>query len=154
MSDEKKTYAGGAESRSCLKNSRIVTDVTTCSIYSCCWPSSKDTPAQPTSFTATHVLHSHTPAHSKSVPQTKWSKTTHFEILEPLQPSRHVVIGDAEVMGNQSAQVERLGWRAEESLVSSRCMLKHVWSTGANRFLDQSEISACTYIFICQLIYS
>lgn len=36
------------------------------------------------------------------------------EILEPLQPSRHAVIRDTELMGNQSAQVEWPGLRGGE----------------------------------------
>lgn len=64
------------------------------------------------------------------------------EILEPLQPSRHAVIRDTELMGNQSAQVEWPGsWWGEES-----CFFHLAWYLLLGALTTEPNLS--TYLFI------
>lgn len=73
-------------------------------------PTYTHTQLQPPTHASTHWK----PCFKQSVAVRVYSG----EILEPLQPSRHAVIRDTELMGNQSAQVEWPGlwWREESCL--------------------------------------
>lgn len=110
----------------------------------------KGTHAEPSSDTVWYLLPQFSPSSPRHpLPSTKEQDAAVWiysgKILEPLQASRHAVIRDTELMGNQSAQVEWPGsWRAGET-----CLLQMHGLMSAAAFNHQPRVYLSLCLSLC-----